>query len=182
MFRPIAAFLFKLLGWKVIDQRPAGLRQCIYVVAPHTSNWDFPLGILARSIGRLENARYLAKKELFKPPFGWIFKVTGGVPVDRGKSAHIVDQVAGYFRTVPDFAIGIAPEGTRKYVAKWKTGFWHIARKAEVPLILTSFDYGRKEVIFREPYMVGDDVEKEMAWIQNYFTQFKGKNERPTAP
>ena len=61
MFRPIAAFLFKLLGWKVIDQRPAGLRQCIYVVAPHTSNWDFPLGILARSIGRLENARYLAK-------------------------------------------------------------------------------------------------------------------------
>src|SRR6187402_1481731 len=102
MFRAIAVFTMKLLGWKVIDRRPAGLVQCIYVVAPHTSNWDFPLGLIARSIGRLDNARYLAKKELFKPPLGWIFKVTGGHPVDRGKSAHVVDQVANYFRTIPD--------------------------------------------------------------------------------
>ena len=75
----------------------------------------------------------------------------------------------------PTSPLASRPEGTRKYVEKWKSGFWHIARKAEVPLILTSFDYGRKEVIFREPYFVGDDVEKDMAWIQNYFTQFKGR-------
>ena len=175
MFRPIAVLIFRLLGWKVIDHRPKGLVQCIYVVAPHTSNWDFPLGVLARSIGRLGNARYLGKKELFRPPLGWIMKALGGYPVARGKSAHVVDQVVGYFRTIPDFAIGIAPEGTRKQVTKWKSGFWHIAKKANVPLILTSFDYARKEVTFREPYWVGDDVDKDMAWIMDYFRPFRGK-------
>lgn len=175
MFRPIAVLIFRLLGWKVLDNRPKDLVQAIYVVAPHTSNWDFPLGVLGRSIARLDNARYLGKKELFRPPLGWIMRALGGYPVDRGKSSHVVDQVVGYFRTIPDFAIGIAPEGTRKHVEKWKSGFWHIARKANVPLILTSFDYGRKEITFREPYWVGDDLEKDMAWIKDYFKAFRGR-------
>ncbi len=175
MFRPIAVLIFRILGWKVVDHRPQGLVQAIYVVAPHTSNWDFPLGVLARSIGRLGNARYLGKKELFRPPFGWIMKALGGYPVDRGKSAHVVDQVVEYFRTIPDFAIGIAPEGTRKHVEKWKSGFWHIAKRANVPLILTSFDYARKEVTFGAPYRVGDDVDADMERIKAHFKPFRGK-------
>lgn len=177
MFRPIAVLMFKLFGWKVIDHRPKPMGQCIYVVAPHTSNWDFLVGICARSIARLGKAHYLAKHQLFAWPIGWFFRALGGHPVDRTKNTNITDQVVNYFKTIPDFSIGIAPEGTRKQVKKWKTGFWHIARKADVPLILTSFDYARREVIFREPYRVGDDMEKDLAFIMAYFAPFRGKQE-----
>ena len=180
MFRPVALLLFKLCGWKVIDHRPATMGQCIYVVAPHTSNWDFLVGVCARSIGRLKNTKYLAKKQLFVWPFGWLFRALGGYPVDRGKNTNITDQVVGYFRTIPDFSIGITPEGTRKQVRAWKTGFWRIAKGADVPLVLTSFDYGRKEVTFREPFRVTEDMEKDIAWMVEYFKRFKGKN-RPAA-
>ena len=89
MFRPVALLLFKLCGWKVIDHRPATMGQCIYVVAPHTSNWDFLVGVCARSIGRLKNTKYLAKKQLFVWPFGWLFRALGGYPVDRGKNTNM---------------------------------------------------------------------------------------------
>lgn len=175
MFRALSILLFKLMGWKVIDHRPTGLSSAIYVVAPHTSNWDFFVGILARSIARL-NANYLAKKSLFVPPIGWFFRALGGYPVDRSKSTNLTDQVVHYFRTVPGFSIGITPEGTRSHVTTWKTGFWRIAKAANVPLILTSFDYGRKEVTFRAPFTVGEDMEADVAWMMAYFTQFKGLN------
>lgn len=176
MFRPIARLVFKLWGWKVVDHRPAGLGQAIYVVAPHTSNWDFVVGVFARSIARLDSARYLAKKQLFVWPFGWLFRALGGYPVDRSKHTNITDQVVGYFRTIPDFCIGITPEGTRKQVNTWKTGFWRIAKGAGVPLILTSFDYGRKEVTFREPFWVTDDMDADIKWMMDHFKQFKGRN------
>lgn len=175
MFRPLARLLFKLTGWRVIDHRPADLGSCVYVVAPHTSNWDFVVGVCARSIARLGHARYLAKKQLFVWPIGWFFRITGGVPVDRSKHTNLTDQVVAYFRSIPGFCIGITPEGTRKQVAHWKTGFWRIAKGAGVPLVLTSFDYSRKEVTFREPFQVGDDMDKDIAWVVQYFSQFKGK-------
>ena len=178
MFRPIAKLIFKIWGWKVIDRRPQPMGRCIYVVAPHSSNWDFLVGICARSIGRLKNTKYLAKKQLFAWPIGWFFRATGGYPVDRGKNTNITDQVVDYFKTVPDFSIGITPEGTRKQVRSWKTGFWRIAKGANVPLILTSFDFGRKEVTFREPFWVTDDMDKDIAWMTNYFQQFRGRNRK----
>jgi 1-acyl-sn-glycerol-3-phosphate acyltransferase len=180
VFRPIALLLYRLFGWKVIDHRPKPMGSCIYVVAPHTSNWDFLIGVGARSIGRLGNTKYLAKKQLFAWPIGWFFRALGGYPVDRSKNTNITDQVVNYFKTIPGFSIGITPEGTRKAVKSWKTGFWRIAQQANVPLILTSFDYARKEVTFREPFWVTDDMEKDIAWMVDHFKQFAGKN-RPTA-
>lgn len=176
MFRPIAQLIFKLMGWKVIDHRPDPMGPCIYVVAPHSSNWDFLVGVCARSIARLKNTKYLAKKQLFVWPFGWFFRALGGYPVDRSKNTNITDQVVIYFRTIPDFSIGITPEGTRRQVSTWKTGFWRIAKGAQVPLVLTSFDYGRKEVILREPFWVTDDMDKDIAWMMDYFKQFKPRN------
>lgn len=176
MLRPVYLLIFKLWGWKIIDQRPKDLGACIYVVAPHTSNWDFLVGLCVRSIARLGNVRYLAKKQLFVPPFGWFFRALGGVPVDRSRSTNLTDQVVGYFRTIPGFAIAITPEGTRRHVAQWKTGFWRIAHDARVPLILSSFDFSRKEVILRAPYQVSDNVEADIAWMMDYFRQFKGRN------
>lgn len=176
MFRPLALLIFRIWGWKIVDHRPKPMGSCIYLVAPHTSNWDFLVGVCARSIARLKNTKYLGKKELFRAPYGWLFRALGGYPVDRGKAANITDQVVGYFRTIPDFSIGIAPEGTRKEVKSLKSGFWYIARGANVPLILTSFDYARKEVTFREPWWTTDDKAKDIAWITAYFQQFAGKN------
>ena len=176
MFRPLALFFFKLVGWKVTDRRPQPMGQCIYVVVPHSSNWDFLVGICARSIGRLRNTKYLAKKELFVWPIGWLFRALGGYPVDRGKNTNVTEQVVHYFKTIPDFSIGIAPEGTRKEVSRWKSGFWRIAKGANVPLILTSFDYARKEVIFSEPFHVTDNMDADLAWMMEYFKPFRGKN------
>ena len=92
------------------------------------------------------------------------------------KNTNITDQVVEYFKTIPDFSIGITPEGTRKQVKSWKTGFWRIAKGANVPLILTSFDYGRREVTFREPFRVTDDMDQDIAWMTSYFARFSGKN------
>lgn len=175
MFSSISLGILKLAGWRVIDQRPADLGSAIYLVVPHTSNWDFLVGLLARS-GRKIKANYLAKKSLFDSPLGWLFRALGGFPVDRSKSTHITDQVVEYFNTVPGFSIAITPEGTRRKVETWKTGFWRIARKADVPLVLTSFDYARKEVILSEPYTVGEDMDRDIATLTAYFKQFTGKN------
>lgn len=176
MFRLISKLVFRILGWKVIDLRPKGMGSCIYVVAPHTSSWDFLVGIMARSIARLGKAYYLGKKELFVWPLGYLMRALGGVPVDRSKGAPVIDQVVHYFKTIPGFSIGIAPEGTRKRVTRWKTGFYRIAEQANVPLIMTSFDYGRKEVIFKDPFTPTGDMDKDLAWMMDYFKQFKGRH------
>lgn len=175
MFRLFSKLMLKLLGWKVIDHRPADLDQTIYLVVPHTSNWDFFLGLLVRSSLNFK-ANYLAKKSLFDSPLGWWFRRLGGYPVDRTKSTKITDQVVEYFNTVPGFTIAITPEGTRKKVDHWKTGFWHIAHDAKVPLTLTSFDYSRKEVILSDAYHVSDDMDKDVAELMAYFKPFVGKN------
>ncbi|MBL7963461.1 MAG: 1-acyl-sn-glycerol-3-phosphate acyltransferase [Flavobacteriales bacterium] len=176
MFRPFAQVLFRLMGWRVVDHRPQDLGSCIYVVAPHSSNWDFIIGLLARSIARLGHVRYLAKKELFRPPFGWLFRILGGYPVDRSKRSDVVGQVVQYFKEVPGFTIAITPEGTRRHVDKWKTGFYHIAVQAGVPLIMASIDYGPRVVTFREPFVPSGDVDRDVQWMMDYFSQFSGKN------
>lgn len=175
MFRMFSQLMLRLLGWRVIDHRPPAVGSAIYLVVPHTSNWDFFLGLFARSVARID-AKYLAKKSLFESVFGWFFRATGGYPVDRSKSMHITDQVVEYFNTVPGFSIAITPEGTRKKVESWKTGFWRIAKEADVPLVLTSFDYSRKEVILSAPFRVGESMDKDIATLMDYFKSFKGKN------
>ena len=176
MFRPLFRFiLLRLLGWTIQDDRPAGLRQYIVVVAPHTSNWDFIVGIMVRSIVRMNDVRYLAKASLFKPPFGWIFRMLGGYPVDGSKSQNLVDQVVEYFEADPDFKLAITPEGTRKYVEKWKTGFYHIAKKADVPIILASMDFGRKHVEFTPPFVMSDDPEADIERMKDHYRKVQGK-------
>lgn len=175
MFRAFSHFMLRLLGWRVLDHRPPVIGSAIYLVVPHTSNVDFFIGLFARSVAHID-AKYLAKKSLFGPPFGWFFKYMGGYPVDRSQNTHITDQVVEYFRTVPGFSIAITPEGTRKKVDNWKTGFWRIAKDADVPLVLTSFDYERKEITLSKPFHVGDDMNKDIATLMEYFKQFTGKN------
>lgn len=172
--RLIYRLLFKLFGWKITGQIPGEQPKYIVIVAPHTSNWDFFIGLAVRSICRMDT-RYLAKKELFGPPFGWIFRKLGGYPVDRSRRNNFVDAVVDLFDEHERFSIAITPEGTRKYVPKWKTGFYYIALKAKVPLVMAGLDYGEKTVEFLPPFHPTGDIESDLEKILEFFRGKKGK-------
>jgi 1-acyl-sn-glycerol-3-phosphate acyltransferase len=172
-------FLYKFFfqtvaGWKIVGDVPRHLKKYIIVVAPHTSNWDFLIGISLRSIMRFPS-NFLAKKELFQPPFGWFFKALGGYPVDRDKSSNIVEQIVTLIKTKEQFVVAIAPEGTRKTVQKWKTGFYYIAHKTKIPIVLVSLDYVNKIVTWNTEFYVSGDLESDAILIDHFFKGKKGK-------
>lgn len=174
--RAIHSFFFhKVAGWRIEDHRPAGLQRYIVVVAPHTSNWDFFIGLAVRSILRMES-KYLAKSSLFRPPFGWIFRSLGGYPVDRSRHNNLVDAVVDMFKRGEIKSIAITPEGTRKYRPDWKTGFHRIATGAGIPIILATFDYPKKTVILSEPFPLTDDPIHDIERMKDWFRPHKGKH------
>jgi 1-acyl-sn-glycerol-3-phosphate acyltransferase len=165
----------KLWGFKITGKIDAFPKKVMFTVIPHTSNWDFPLGIFTRSILGL-HLKFIAKDSLFKPPHGFIFRWLGGIPIDRSKSNNYVDAVVDTINQYDDLSIAIAPEGTRKKVDKLKSGFYWIAHKANIPLVLVKFDFGHKEVNFSEPFFTTGDYEKDLIYINNHFKGVKGKN------
>ncbi len=175
MFRPLARFIFWITGWKIAGAFPAELKKYVVAVGPHTSNWDFPIGLLARSILRMKNTKYLGKSSLFKPPFGWLFRALGGYPVDRSSSHDMVEQVANIIKSKERFILAIAPEGTRKKVEKLRTGFYYIAKAAGVPIIPVGFDFQRKVVLIGTP-LWPSDFETDLATLMAFYRALKGKN------
>jgi len=149
-------------------------KKYIILVAPHTSNWDFMIGLCVRSILRFD-AKFLGKKELFRFPFGALFRWLGGLPVDRSKNANMVDAVAELFNQHEELIIAMAPEGTRKYVPKWKTGFYFIALKANVPLLLASFDYPSKTVFASKAFYPTGNFKEDMKIIFDFYGDKQGK-------
>ncbi len=166
----------RMLGWRIQDERPPGLDRYIIVVAPHTSNWDFFVGLAVRSLAALHDVKYLAKASLFKPPLGWFFRMLGGYPVDRSKSNNLVDAVVAMFDRGEIRRIAITPEGTRSYQPHWKTGFHRIARGAGVPILLATFDYPQRLCIISAPFQFTDDPEADIARMKDWFRPHKGKN------
>jgi 1-acyl-sn-glycerol-3-phosphate acyltransferase len=145
-------------------------------VAPHTSNWDFPLGVLTNSAGRL-NANYVAKHTLFRWPFGYLFRWWGGIPVDRSRKTggNFVSATVEAFRREPRLHLVIAPEGTRSKVDKFKSGFYHIARQADVPICLCTFNWGTREVYFDPKlFYLTDDEAADMAFLWDYYRGIPG--------
>ena len=128
----LARFLLRLFGWE-LKVAPPPSRKYVLIGAPHTSNWDFVVGLLALWGARIR-ARWLGKKELFKPPLGHLMRALGGIPVDRSRREGLVDQVAEIFRREEEIAILITPEGTRGKAPYWRTGFYYMALKAGVPI------------------------------------------------
>ena len=176
MFRVISKLIFKIIGWKIAGHPPGkDVKKSIFVAIPHTSNWDFPIGILARSIIGVK-ITYLMKSTMFRPPFGRFFRMLNGMPVDRSKANNLVDAVVQLYNEKESLHTVIAPEGTRKRVEKLKTGFYYIALGAKIPIIMVAFDYGTKEVRFAEPFYPSGDKEKDFAVIRSFFKGAKGKN------
>lgn len=164
----IARFIMKLIGWKVVGSVPEGINKCVLIAAPHTSNWDFVIGRLAYwSLG--VPVKFLIKREAFDHPFGWLVKALGGIPVDRKKSNNLVEQVAELFNHYDVLNVIITPEGTRKLVTEWKRGFYYIALKANVPIILGFIDYKRKVGGFGPVMYPTGDFDADFEFIKAFY-------------
>ena len=175
MLRQICIFILNLAGWKAVGKFPYELKKYVVIVGPHTSNWDFIIGVLFRKALRLEKARYLGKKELFDPPFGFIFRWLGGYPVDRSKNKNMVEEVVRIFNEHEEFGIALSPEGTRTRVEKLRSGFYNIAKGARVPIVMAGLDYANKRVTFSEPFLVTDNMETDFEQILKLFRPIQGK-------
>lgn len=162
------------MGWKIKGTIAPENKKCIMIVLPHTSWHDFYLGIFTRGILGLE-MNFVAKKELFRFPFGWYFKWMGGAPLNRQKNENKVDAIAKVFETKEVFRLAIAPEGTRKKVTDWKTGFYYIAIKANVPIIPVAFDFGKKEVKLADPFYPTGNIESDLKELQQNYIGVVGK-------
>lgn len=171
------------MGWKIKGTMDSNLKKCIIIVAPHTSWMDFLIGVFARGSIGLE-MHFVAKKELFAFPFGTYFRWMGGAPLDRQKSENKVDTIAAMFKEHDTFRLAIAPEGTRKKVNQWKTGFFYIALKAAVPVVAVAFDYSKKEVVLAPPYFLSGDKETDIKVLEanykgvtGYIPEYSYKND-----
>lgn len=168
----LAAGLLHLLGWRFKGEMPV-LKKAVLIVAPHTSNWDFPLGVLARAVIQ-RKIRFIGKASLFKPPFGFIFRWLGGFPVARDKKQDTVAFVVSLFNRHDDFLFALSPEGTRAYTPKLRSGFYQIAVQANVPIVMVGFDYDRKEIQIQKPFNPSGDFTADMEVILAYFKTVQG--------
>lgn len=174
MSKYISLFLLKLFGWDNSVRFPAGIKKCVIAVGPHTSGWDVVVGVLYRSAVGINNARFLGKKELFDGPFGFIFKYLGGTPVDRFNKNNLVEQVIELFNQNEKFILALSPEGTRKKVDRIRTGFYHIAKGANVPIILAGLDFKNKKLILSEAFFPTDNEEEDIQKIIEFFAPIQG--------
>jgi len=176
ILRAFYALLFRITGWTVIGQSLHHVPKFVMIVAPHTSTWDFFVGIAARSIAEIEYVRFIGKKELFMFPQGILMRAWGGYPVDRSKNNNLVESMVEIFNGKERFAIALAPEGTRNKVKRFRSGFYHIAKKVGIPIVMVGFDFKKKEVVVREPFEPTDDFDADMQLIWNHFKGVTGKN------
>ena len=174
MLRAISGFLLRLFGWRTVYQAAPGPK-AIIVVYPHTSNWDFPIGLLVCFAMRLE-AYWMGKHTLFPPLLGGFMRWLGGIPVNRARAGNLVAATIATFKQHERLAIAIPPEGTRSQVARWKTGFYHIAVGAEVPIALGFIDFGRKTAGFKGQFDPTGDIDTDLPAIQAVYAGIQGKN------
>ncbi|MBQ7684168.1 MAG: 1-acyl-sn-glycerol-3-phosphate acyltransferase [Bacteroidaceae bacterium] len=165
--------LQKWMGFTV-DVRVPLPPKFIAALAPHTSNVDFMIGQLySRSINTPIN--FMMKREWFFWPLGILLRRMGGIPINRSKHEGLTDQIARKAMEMDEFRLCITPEGTRKATTEWKRGFYYIALKAGLPILLYGLDYERKLIACYETFIPTGDYEADMAKIKKYFCQFKGK-------
>lgn len=145
------------------------------IVGPHTSGWDFVIGIAFRSKVRITHTKFLGKAELFRGPFGFIFRKLGGFPVERFEQHNMVEEAAALFENHDSFILALSPEGTRKKVKRLRTGFYHIAKKAGVPIVMAGMDFANKQVFFSDPFYPTDDEAADFQHIYQYYAPIKGK-------
>lgn len=177
VWRAIGRTYLRLAGWRVEGAYPAETRY-VAIVAPHTSNWDFPLGVALVFATELR-VSWLGKHTLFEGPFKGFFYWLGGIPVDRRASHGVVGDCLRAFASAPTLLLALAPEGTRKGLSHWKSGFYQIATGAGVPILPVGFDF-REHVIHLLPlFHPSGSLERDLPHIQSRFGLVHGLKARP---
>jgi 1-acyl-sn-glycerol-3-phosphate acyltransferase len=176
----LASRLLALFGWQA-EGEPPNLPKYVLVVAPHTSNWDFPVMLLlAVALGI--KATWMGKHTLFRPPLGWLMRLLGGLPIDRTVRHNMVEQAVESFHSRERQVLAILPEGTRKRVPYWKSGFYHIARGAHVPIALGYADFKRKVGGIGRVFIPSGDIEADMAVIRDFYQGVTGARPEQFGP
>ncbi len=171
----LASFIFKkVLGWSIAGDFDRTIKKSVIIVVPHTSWHDFYIGVFTRRVLKIQ-INFVGKKELFKVPFGWYFRWMGGASLDRTPGQNKVEAFAKVFEDKEEFRLSLAPEGTRKKVVSWKTGFYYIALQADVPIIPVSFDYKTKTVTINPAFYPSGDIKKDMPILRKYYDGVIGK-------
>jgi len=171
----ITKFIFnKILGWKIKGNFDKSIKKSVVIVAPHTSNFDFIVCSFTRRILRTQ-INFVGKKVLFSWPIGWYFRWMGGEPLERNKSQNKVEATVNVFKNLKEFRLAIAPEGTRKKVKSWKTGYYYISILAKVPIIPVSLDYPTKTISIGAPFYPTGDINKDEPEIKKFFKGVMGK-------
>ena len=170
-------YLFRIIGWKLVGKFPKDFPKTISIVAPHASWLDFIVGLGARAEIELDNKvtlNFLGKAELFKGLFGWLFRGLGGIPVERFSKNEMVQSVVNLFNSHENLHIALAPEGTRKPVSKLRTGFYYMAKQANVPIIMVGLNYEKKEIIIDKPFFLTDDMNEDLKVIARFYNSVGG--------
>lgn len=176
VLRPVlaafAGLVLKIIGWRVVGSLPDE-RRFVLIGAPHTSNWDFPLMLMAVLVARLD-VHWMGKHTLFPWPLSGFMQWLGGVPVDRRQANNTVSAMVARFQSGDDWVLLIPPEGTRAQVERWKTGFYHIAHGASVPIVRGYIDASKKELGFGPLFRTTGDVDADMPEIQRFYADKRG--------
>lgn len=168
MFRKVIGRLYLFFArWRAEKNVPA-LPKYVVIAAPHTTNWDLPLTL---AIGWVQGLkfRWIGKKSLFRFPYGWFMRFLGGVPVDRSVRTHFVDQVVQRFDSEEKFVLVIPAEGTRSGGDYWKSGFYHMAKGAGVPIVLGYLDYSRRRGGLGPQIEPSGDVAADMEQVRGFY-------------
>lgn len=163
----LGRFMLWLAGWRIVGDFP-DVPRAVVIMAPHTSNWDGYIALSAIWALRLD-LHFMGKHTLFRRPFGPLVRWLGGLPVDRDSTAGVVEQSVQRFRENSEFILGIAPEGTRRGAANWKTGFLRIARRAGVPVIVVGFDYARRDLVIADSFETSGSLDADMIRVMENF-------------
>jgi 1-acyl-sn-glycerol-3-phosphate acyltransferase len=167
--------MFRLWGWRIEGEFPKDIPKYLTLGGPHTSNWDFVLSLLARTIQGAD-IKFMAKDSIFKFPFGWFFRKLGGYPVDRSQRNNFVQFVIDQYNNHERFAMAITPEGTRSRVDRFKTGFFHIAVGADIPVVPVVFDGKNKIYRINPAIKLTGVMEDDIETILNYYRGVDGIN------
>lgn len=173
MLKYLSTIILKLAGWHVDVIQPEE-KKYILIGAPHTTNWDLPIGLLCFWSIQIR-LTWIGKKQLFVGPFNYFFRALGGIPVDRSVSTGFIEQIVQQFDRREEMILGLTPEGTRSRTDYWKTGFYHIALAAKVPIYLAYADYHSRTVGFREKIIPSGDIDMDFEQIKLFYENIKGK-------
>ena len=176
LLRALSIAYLRLAGWTVQGSLPAAARKSVFIAAPHTSNWDLPYTLMVAFSLRL-NIYWMGKASLFRFPFGPLMRWLGGIAVDRSKANNLVAASAQALQSASGaLQLIVPPEGTRSKVRYWKSGFYHIAVGAQVPIVMAYMDYQRKISGLGPMFVPTGDLEADMLHIKAFYAPFKGKN------